>query len=51
MELQEKDFETLPFIDELDGEEKWLVVALEDFPTRKEAKSFIKSMILKMLRT
>ena len=51
MELYEKDFETLPFIDEIDGTEKWLVVYEGDFPTRKEAQSFIKSMILKMLRT
>ena len=51
MQLKEKDFETLPFIDELDGIEKWLVVYTGDFPTRKEAKAFMKSMILKMLGT
>lgn len=51
MELKEKDFETLPFVDELDDQEKWLVVYEGDFPTRKETKSFIKSMILKMLGT
>ena len=51
MQLKEKDFETLPFLDELDGTEKWLVVYMDDFPTKKEAKAFVKSMILKMLRT
>ena len=51
MELKEKDFKTLPFIDELDGTEKWLVVYTGDFPTKKEGKAFVKSMILKMLRT
>ena len=51
MDLKEKDFEVLPFLDELDGIEKWMIVCMDDFPTKKEAKAFVKSMILKMLRT